>query len=63
MTPVKDKEYRYLGQPVKITYINPYPSTDEHGTVTTKYEVTVETRFGDTATVNFADLDEWNPKK
>jgi len=57
--PRTDIEYEYMGQAVKITRINPYPSTDSNGVQTPKYEVTIETRLGDMATVEFDELGEW----
>lgn len=53
--PDKEMEYEYMGQPVKVTNINPYPSTDGAVTVV-KYEVTIEDRFGRTETLEFEKL-------
>lgn len=57
--PSTEVEYEYLGQPVKITRINPFPSTDFQGKTTTKYQVWIETRLGHTADLLFDDLSLW----
>lgn len=55
--PVVGREYLYLGQPVKVTRATPYTSRNLTTKKTTKgWEVAVETRFADTAVVDFSEL-------
>lgn len=53
--PVVGDQYLYLGQTVKVVGINAFPSK-ANGKTTTKYEVIIETRFGEMDAVMFDKL-------